>query len=114
MTSMMTQNQIELFYNLLSERLGEDRVTTLAQRVKLEDEVLELFELLDSSDFIVDDVIGEIADVMIVCLMMARTLGVGATAVFRAVNEKMRTNLQRSWYPTASGTARHTPEVVDR
>ena len=33
-----------------------------------------------------------------------------APARIDAVEAKMEVNLSRHWYPTASGTARHTPE----
>lgn len=115
MTALMLQNQIEQFHDLLSTRLGEDRVTWTAQLVKLRDEVKELGDVLDeylAGQVREEDVIKELADVIIICTMMARTLDVRATILFKSVTDKMRINLSRAWYPTASGTARHTTEVL--
>ena len=52
----------------------------------------------------------ELADVVVVAGMAAGCLGHDFEGLLDYVESKLRVNLDRRWYPTASGTARHTPE----
>lgn len=101
-------DQFNAFYDLLFEYVGPGRLTLEAQLVKLRDEVDELREAALAGD--ADEILKEIADVVIVALMAGRCSGFAPDQVLRAVQEKMQVNLERQWFPTASGTARHTPE----
>ena len=85
-------------------RIGPERVTVAAQLVKLQDEVEEVFEAGN------EDLLRELADVVIVCHTAAYLLGYGSDALMLEVLDKAKINAAREWYPTASGTARHTPE----
>lgn len=77
------------------------RVTVEAQKVKLQDEVDEFVEAASMA---------ELADVVVVAGMAAYCLGYSFEGLLDHVERKLRVNLARQWFPTASGTARHTPE----
>lgn len=77
------------------------RVTVEAQKVKLQDEV---------NEFVEEPSMEELADVVVVAGMAAGCLGHDFEGLLDYVESKLRVNLDRRWYPTASGTARHTPE----
>ena len=94
-------------------RIGPERVTVAAQLVKLKDEVDEVAEEFrnlgeDLADN--EDLLRELADVVIVCHTAAYLLGYGSDDLMLEVLDKAKINAAREWYPTASGTARHTPE----
>ena len=93
--------------------IGPERVTVIAQMVKLQDEVDEVVDAIQLNqlhDGPALAVLKELADVVIVCNTAARVLGYSTNALGLAVLRKSARNAQRDWYPTASGTARHTPE----
>ena len=95
------------------DRLGPERATLAAQLVKLQDEVDEVAEEFrylagDLADN--EDVLRELADVVIVCHTAAYLLGYGSDALMLEVLDKAKINAAREWFPTASGTAHHTPE----
>lgn len=101
------QGELEAFLTKLSQAVP-DRVNSVAQSVKLQEEVKEL--LADVAKDV--DIVPEIADVIIVCLVLANLHGAAVEEVLFEVENKLVRNAQRDWYPTESGTARHTPEVM--
>lgn len=103
---MAIGNKVNLFAALLAKQVGSHRLTVNAQMVKLKDEVAELEELVQDGT----DPLSELADVVIVCAMMTHCAGHGFYELIDEINRKMDVNLERQWFPTASGTARHTPE----
>lgn len=96
--------------------IGPERVTSAAQLQKLRDEVDEVAELLEPYAGTyrggAEAVMDEVADVVIVCVGLSRALGFKSDELFRRVLAKAIVNAGRDWYPTSSGTARHTPEEV--
>lgn len=99
--------RIEAFRELLEVRLGSDRVTADAQITKLKEEFGELLADREAGK----PLMPELTDMMIVLLMTASCEGWEAEEVLARVADKMAVNLDRSWFPTESGTARHTPEL---
>ena len=91
--------------------LGPERVTLEAQAVKLQDEVLEVLDEIGLDPVDPDALLEELADVVIVAHTAARIAGFRAAHLDRAVIQKMERNAAREWFRTASGTARHSPEV---
>ena len=108
--------QMDGYTRTLIEKLGQigpERITVAAQLVKLQDEVAEVLEEFrylgeDLADN--EDLLRELADVVIVCHTAAYLLGYGSDALMLEVLDKAKINAAREWYPIASGTARHTPE----
>ena len=90
--------------------LGPERVTFAAQLVKLQDEVDEVTEAATPGQADLEGVLAELADIVIVCHTAAFILGYGSEELMGRVLAKAEVNARREWYPTASGTARHTPE----
>ena len=90
-------------------KIGPERVTLEAQLTKLKDEVQEVEECVVGR-YPSFDTLLELADVVIVCHTAARVMGYSTQALDLAVLRKAARNALRDWYPTASGTARHTPE----
>ena len=90
--------------------IGPERVTLAAQMVKLQDELDECREEI-AAPLQPGRLLAELADVVIVCNTAARLAGFSSTELRRAVADKSFVNANREWYPTASGTARHAPEV---
>ena len=95
-------NMVPRFADRL-EQLVPGRVTVDTQKVKLLDEVQE---------FVEEPSLAELADVVVVAAMAAHCMGHSFYELIDAVEAKMEVNLSRQWYPTASGTARHTPEEL--
>ena len=93
-------------------RIGPERATLAAQLVKLQDEVDEVKAAAEAGprEADLEDVLLELADVVIVCHSAAYLLGWGSEDLAREVIAKAQINAQREWFPTASGTAHHTPE----
>ena len=89
--------------------IGPERVTIDAQLTKLQDEVDEVNTAVRVEDT-PTEILKELADVVIVCNTAARVLGFSTSDLDLAVRRKATRNALRDWYPTASGTARHTPE----
>ena len=89
--------------------IGPERVTLAAQLVKLRDEVDEVQEGAERGDA-PTDILAELADVVVVAHTAARVIGYSHYDLMDAVLAKMYVNAGRDWFPTASGTARHTPE----
>ena len=109
-------SQMDGYTRALLEKLaqiGRGRATLAAQLVKLQDEVDEVKEAAAAAvpwEAGLEGVLRELADVVIVCHTAAYSLGYGAEDFAREVIAKAQINAQRDWFPTASGTARHTPE----
>ena len=91
--------------------IGAERVSLRAQVTKLKDEVEEVAEIASAGpELRHEEVLRELADVVIVCVTAARVLGYPSGYLYDHVLAKARVNAQREWFATASGTARHTPE----
>lgn len=89
--------------------IGPERVTRHAQLAKLKEEVAEVEEAINDGD--VANLMSEVADVIIVCLTLARILGYRFGNVLAIVLAKSFRNADRNW--AASGdTAQHVEEVV--
>lgn len=109
-------SEMDQYARTLLDKLGQigpERITVASQLVKLQDEVAEVLEEFrylgeDLADN--EDLLRELADVVIVCHTAAYLLGYGSDALMLEVLDKAQINAQREWFPTASGTAHHTPE----
>ena len=101
---------IDNSYALLDKltSLGPERSTPSAQLAKLREEADEVAEALARGA--IDEVLLELVDVVIVCTIMSLACGSTIEEQLERLERKAEINRLRQWYPTQSGTARHTKE----
>lgn len=107
-------NQIAAFLRRLDEVAD---VTPAGQVAKLGEEVQEVYA--ESLDYLASDrpgnpaaIIGELADVIIVCHTIAALLDVGTIQLMQTVDQKIDINIARDWARDGSGGFHHTEDAA--